>query len=251
MRIVKYAALLIAFVMLFSFTVKRPGNDLYWLELSGRVRSATEFTKETERDIKAGLRNKIFFSFDNNGNETEMSLYCRDSVLMQTTTFKYDHQGNRVSEEIHQNYHGKDSLAQYLSFERKKQGKVCMVIMHWPHAKPWPENVMKYDEEGYLIESNLQKKDGSVISVRKYKHKDDGKKIELTEYRKDSLTLRINYAYNEANCLNEETEYDGAGKLVSKKTYQYKYDSIGNWIRRETFDEEGNPKVTTRTIEYY
>jgi TonB family protein len=74
-----------------------------------------------------------------------------------------------------------------------------------------------------------------------------------------ALTGRETYKYDDKGNISEMTLLNGDGSLLSKETYKYEFDSIGNWVKMTTavavvenqkivFDPT---EVTYRTIFYY
>ena len=74
-----------------------------------------------------------------------------------------------------------------------------------------------------------------------------------------SLTGREVYKYDDKGNISEMTLLNADGSLLSKETYKYEFDSVGNWVRMTTavaVVESGKvefepTEVTYRTIFYY
>lgn len=106
------------------------------------------------------------------------------------------------------------------------------------------QNVIQYvfNSSGNLIETDLYKKDGSLMVKMIYKYDDKGNVIEgnnATEgnmYWKDGRLFFCSkkiYKYNEKGKLIEENSYDAKGSLSD--TTAFKYDSKGNLIEDNQF----------------
>lgn len=89
-------------------------------------------------------------------------------------------------------------------------------------------------ENNVMIEYNS---DGSNV----YLLDANGNKILKTAIRNDSFGNPVS-----------KTDYNPQGGIEGKETTVYKYDSKGNWIRREiTSDSKKDVQITEREIEYY
>jgi len=88
-----------------------------------------------------------------------------------------------------------------------------------------------------------------------------GRKIDTVAYpvEGDSLTGKEQYLYDEKGNIIEMVVRDVDGSVLSKETYKYEFDSLGNWNKMTTsvaLYENGNvsyepTEVSYRTIAYY
>ena len=213
------------------------------------MRSVTEFTKEDSRDIKAGVRNKIFERFDNLGNIVEMRMYVRDTVLVQKNETIYNNNGRRTREDF---YGRKDSLRESLTFDYDSVENIEIATIHWKAVKPYTQHITKYDKQGNILEVQYYQKNGSKSFFRiEFKRNDLLQIVERNDYRSDTIESWVHYNYNDNNLVSEELNHDGPSGKTNKYTYQYEYDSNKNWIKKITLTDDKDPKITTRKIEYY
>jgi hypothetical protein len=85
------------------------------------------------------------------------------------------------------------------------------------------ENYTLYDMKGNILEEIEYDAAGKVKTHMKYQFDDDNNKIKEIELGPDGKTLKIiEYKYN-GGLRIEKNIYDGAGKLKSKRTYQYEF----------------------------
>jgi len=82
------------------------------------------------------------------------------------------------------------------------------------------ESVVKYDEEGNIVEE-VEYKLGKVVKHFVYQYDDQNNKIKEIEYDPAGKKIKVSeYKYTN-NLRTEKAVYDANNKLLSKKTYQY------------------------------
>ncbi|HXF40583.1 MAG TPA: hypothetical protein VN687_12775 [Blastocatellia bacterium] len=116
----------------------------------------------------------------------------------------------------------------------------------------------KYDSKENEIEKTFFHADGTLVSRRITTYDSEGNRIEEVYYLSDgTVQRRSSWTYDSNNNATQETLLE-AGVLKYKLTYSYKYDQMGNWIRRvkitENFESE-HPKsemmeIVERAITY-
>ncbi len=127
----------------------------------------------------------------------------------------------------------------------------------------------RYDADGNLIEENRFPPHSKNHFRWIYKYDTAGRLIEESHYmirsgitperRVNSLNSRRVFVYDQNGVLIEETRYNGLGKIMTKKHYQYEYDKIGNWISQTASEPLPNPdglpliptEITHRKITYH
>ncbi|MDE7412792.1 MAG: hypothetical protein K2N05_03240 [Muribaculaceae bacterium] len=95
-----------------------------------------------------------------------------------------------------------------------------------------------------------ESRNGKVNKVQ-IEYGSDGRKVYTLDDtgNKTLITIVKNDANGNPIC---ETEYNPDGGIKREVVIRYKYDSKGNWIRREVKkDSMSDPKITERDIEYY
>ena len=108
-------------------------------------------------------------------------------------------------------------------------------------------------KDGQLLEGPLQ-----ILELTTYSIK--GNRIENTSYPgPDPLVGKEEYKYDAQGNITEMTLRDERGAIVSRESYSYEFDSVGNWTKMTTslvLFENGQIKrepieSTYRTITYY
>lgn len=214
MKLKIYSIVTIASLLFFSCNKsKEIKNDLDKENLSGNVKSVTEnyfFAVEkfgeivkgdAFRDFLGELMNSSYIEFNNNGY-----------IIKSFSIFK---------EKNHYNDKNQLILKQYLSDDLKTANT----------------ETYKYDNNGYLIESN----EDLSKNKSKYLNDKDGNCIELNQY--DSIgnlfhKVKTNISYNkEGDRIEEQKSYNDDGSFFSHlKTI---FDKKGNEIESCFYDESG------------
>jgi hypothetical protein len=85
------------------------------------------------------------------------------------------------------------------------------------------ESYTLFDDDGNVLEEINYDAAGKVKTHLKYQYNSDNNKIKETEISPDGKVVKVTeYKYN-GDLKTERNIYDGAGKLKSKKIYQYEY----------------------------
>ena len=116
----------------------------------------------------------------------------------------------------------------------------------------------KYDEKKRLAEQTEFVSNGDFVERSVYKY-EGNQKEELVYLEDGTLWRRHVYILNDKGHEIERTDFDKDGKVVSKISFAYEYDSNGNWTKRTTSPSETSerlrqlnpPSVHLRTITYY
>ena len=116
----------------------------------------------------------------------------------------------------------------------------------------------KYDEKKHLVEQAEFVSNGDFLERSVYKY-EGNQKEELVYSADGTLRRRDVYILNDKGDETERTYFDSAGKILSKFSYTYEYDSKGNWTKRTNSQIEGSerlrqlnpPSIHLRTITYY
>ncbi len=107
----------------------------------------------------------------------------------------------------------------------------------------------KFDEKGYLIESNKYLDDGTLFFCYKNKYDDVGNMTELICYDTEGiLTFREKYEYDSKGNLIEKNNYNPSGRLFDKIIYEY--DKNGNLVEESTYYEFSESPFFSTTYDY-
>ena len=95
---------------------------------------------------------------------------------------------------------------------------------------------------------------GEVVGETTYsfvKGRNDKMLLEKIVYDSSDEPHTVTYTYNEyGDCIQEKTVYSKQDYFNKVLSYQYEYDSRGNWIKQTTI-EDGREYQEYRTITYY
>jgi hypothetical protein len=202
------------------------------------------------------IERKQINKYDTQGNIIESYEYNSKGDLSQKTIYKYDTQGNVLEKS---NYNSEGNITKKIIYNDLES-----VCYSYGYRKGMAE---KDFYEKYNKKHN-------IIKREEYAHYD----------RKDSLCTKYTYRYDDREKLIEECHYsykgcygntsdseiknsfiyDDKGNLTKKiceyqhrekeiKTYEYKYDSKGNWTWKTMYEGEAKLPViiAERIIEYY
>lgn len=78
-----------------------------------------------------------------------------------------------------------------------------------------------FDDEGNVLEEINYDAVGKVKTHLKYQYNSDNNKIKETEIAPDGKIIKVTEYKYDGDLKTERNIYDGAGKLKSKKIYQY------------------------------
>jgi hypothetical protein len=197
---------------------------------------------------------KTIKEYDKHGNLIQKYHFSvmSDTILQSMRSCKYDCMNNKV-EQIDRNYGPEFSLDPgSFGYNIKKE---------WRYT---------YDESGHVAErlffENNNKDDG-VKEVYTYDSLDN--LLETRFYRGGANTGYETYVYDSKKNIVKKNSvvlkgertfnesitfvYDDKNNIVKEGdwTYQYEYDSKGNWIKKKFFRSDLKPYFIKRKIEYY
>ncbi len=183
-------------------------------------------------------------------NKLIQSKYFIEDVISTINQFKYDINGNLIS-----NYTtfpkdiASEEVTLYKYDENKnileKIDKTSVKKKYIPHFMKY---IYKYDSrQNKIYESEVNEK-GEVGISRKFKYDNNDNIVEEQYSYRNSKPFITKYFYND-NKLVKEKRYDSERGL--EWYVLYVYDNTGNWIKRTTFETNGNVSINERIIEYY
>ena len=137
----------------------------------------------------------------------------------------------------------------------------------------------KFDGKGNIIESFIYNSSGNPTSNYTYKYDDNANQTEICRFKDGALETRFTYEYDkkgnwvktlyfdmkyphlsfievkiydERGNLLSSSSHDDQNRLQWKHSYEYEYDSNGNWIKRTEFDTDDKPRyIVIRQFKYF
>lgn len=196
--------------------------------------------REDQLYLDKSLDFKSVFTYDSPGQISKGSEYDYTEKLVFQWTYNHDVAKNTIEE-----------------------------TRSFPNGTPFSTITYLYDQSGSLIEERHKLLQTQNHFKWVYSYDTSGKKIEESYYlsqpggqegkRKSLLNFRLVFTYDAKDQLVEETRYNAAGQISSKKHYTYSYDEAGNWISQTAKEAAGQSgraaleptEITYRTITYY
>ena len=155
---------------------------------------------------------------------------------------------NKVSKEIYTRLNDNAKIETQMVYN--KNGFVKEYI-RYEHS-----SICKYDSIGnmtskiqYSFKNNETRNDSTLILKENFEYNSKNLLINHSSLRADKLK-NINYKYNSENDIIEKT-IKNQDKHLEIHTYEYTYDTIGNWISRIHKMPNGNTIRHKRKYKYY
>lgn len=196
------------------------------------------------------MSSKYIYKYDKNDVKIENAYYKPDGSMSVKETYKYDDNGNKVE---WNRYFSNDSLISKDTYKYDNQGNLTEWNRFLPNSKLDFKSVSNYNEKGYIIETTCYDSDGSLSFKDIFKYDEKGNTIEniRTQFLDTNYISKNSYLYDKNGKMIEWTISED--DLTTKEIYKYKYDKIGNWIKKSCFFEERDISLDTtyRKFEYY
>lgn len=237
-----------------------------------------------------GLASRTVYRYDADSRVAERVSFDTQGRLKEQKSYNYDVNGGRI-EEIKLKYQPERGVSYeiglegiHLSFRlpdmdecRVKsvfncQGKPVEVIVYSPVGTEKQRVSYAYDDHVKLTRIS-RKYAGSFISrIRMaitallspstsfsetlYQYDVAGRLVELREYKVGFLQSRRLYDYDFQGNRIQSAMFDSRGGLIERETYEYEYDSHGNWTKEITkrlvpYFRSEQRFVRRRTISYW
>lgn len=190
------------------------------------------------------------YTFDLEGNPSEMNQYLKDNILNLNVVYKYN----------------KDTLRSEAVFtwsENMVFGDICEVYdYYFDILLNHPFNLVTYQYEyrGFCTEEKFLKPDGGLSFKFSYKYDFRGNKLESAYFKGGNLSWITKYTYDRYGNLTESRVFKD-NRIAVQSYYKHQFDDKKNWIsrleEREVFVNiltaglEQSDILTERIIEYY
>lgn len=187
-----------------------------------------ESQKHTNRYTTFGnLDYKWIYKYDEKGNQIESSKFNYDGQLDMMEKHKNDSNGN--------------------AFQTDNYNSDGRLVLQWQS---------EYDEKGNMVLRKGYDSEGRLFWTLTSKYNRRGNLVEMTSVLLDarlkgSLDKKETFKYDEFGNKIEHNTYSIDGRLISKESYIYDFDEIGNWIRQIIYKDNTPICVVERTIKYF
>jgi len=184
------------------------------------------------------------YKYDKRGNAIEHTI-INDSTGVQSTVYsEYDDNGNLIK-----NYSYDKNGKQRISFNVKYDDNKHLI---WKDANSTPPRTYsyKYDEKGDQIEEDEIDQFGNASSSNVYLYDSTHRKIMAFFYLKNEFVKRDIYTYNKMGMIDTIRTLE-SNNVVDVSINHITYDTCGNWIFYNTYDNDTLTYVRKRLIEYY
>ena len=167
--------------------------------------------------------------------------------------YKYDEKGNQI-ESSKFNYDGQLDMME--KYKNDSKGKPIETMSYNSDGKLVIKWQAEYDEKGNLVLRNGYDSEGRLFLIFKCKYDRRGNLVEMTSVLLDAnidgrLDRKETFKYDEFGNTIEHNTYSIDGWLISKESYKYDFDKIGNWIRQIIYKDNKPICVVERTIKYF
>ncbi len=199
--------------------------------------------------------------------------YRSEGTVFSSVEFEYNKTNNLIKEREFRN----GNLDVVRMYKYNNDGNLQIIDSHDSNGKHLIKGEYKYDSKGNNIEELFFGSDGKLMIKHVFEYDNRGNKIEAINSYDGFDNNRVIYTYDDESNLIEEKEYDKNGKLTGKKsfsydkenniveeiiyglktdendkwTYEYKYDTMNNWIERTDFSDNVPKYIVKRKIKYY
>lgn len=199
----------------------------YEYNSSGKLTSMKEINRQPSQ-ISASNANVLGkeressykFIYDDNDRLAEKIEIDSKGVKVGLTRYKYDEKGRLIKEETLF-----DDYSEWYDYSYDSNGKI--------NVKTWSDS-----DEGTLEKITYVYED-NILAKEFWENYADG-----------VLEGKVTYTYEKGN-EKEIIETDASGNIDATWSYQYQYDSNGNWIEQTAIIDKEEIYIIEREIEYY
>lgn len=240
-------------------TTTPPQNDLDRMSLRGPVELMEEWTYNGYENFKRNRYDSHTVTrFNANGSLRKIGYYTPNEQEMYWTTYHYleDSVWMRTTLEINGDSEHPQNYSLYLLNRQGQQQTIYSIFLD--SSINYRADVV-YNDEGLPSEitySDAQYPANIPCKVLKTYNKEGQLKTEDTYVFNADLGVcretptHSTFTYNEQGDVDREVAvfFNGAKQLHS---YQYQYDSVGNWTRRMHYQGDNVVGMTKRTLQYF
>lgn len=209
--------------------------NIYDAEREIKQRNIYLYDENTNRIVwteydKEGNYTKYISKYDENNNEIECGQYNENEQCLQKYVYHYDDENRVVKREL---------------FDQDEESPRKQKVIY------------KYDNQGNCVEEHTYENE-VLHNITFMEYDKNGNRIVLNqEFEDKDIINKTIFGYDEHNHLIRQENYSSfSGKSEMEcrvHTYEYEYDTQGNWVKCITNLDKVKSLVNTnfRTIEYY
>lgn len=224
-------------------------SDLEAANLRGKIKKIQRTINLVGDDVKCPActrdNNKnAYFMYDEKGNLTESVNVDDngDTVLIS----KYIYDSHSVCNEI-QKYSGGKLVGRDLN--KITDGKIEETKEI--NEDGTPGNIYDYIYTGTMISSEqTRNKNGEIISSTSYELQNDQVETQTDKNAKGEITCVTKFRRNSNNDIIESIKSYALDATVYKPSFEYEYDSKGNWIKQTQYFDGKIAGIIIRNITY-
>lgn len=197
------------------------------------------------------LDSKIKYDYNENGNLVEETAYEPSGSILAVKKYKFE--GGYLVEE---NCVLEDGSLHYKSmYTNNSNGNCLKEIVYGSDGSESATAEYEYDSKSNIIKNISKRSDAFGLSVEHVNTFEYNSKNQLT-FEKDSRmggnwSTSYSYDYDSNGNVVKLEIYGGNKKLTDTWTYDYKYDSYGNWTERTELENSIAKFKLKRIIEYH
>ena len=230
-----------------TFVIAKNSNELtqkynvtYSFNKKGTIERIENFRENQKLDSKE------IFEYEN-ALLSKHILFNSIGTIGKKTLFEYDSNGNLISQK---KYSGQDKLQYDTSYLYNLKGQLTAQQKLIPSINYTMKESYKYDDFNNLIVRTKTARIGTTKETFRYNSK--ALPIKKSEYNAmGELFSVIVYEYNLQNDKTSLKKYDANNTMNYYESYEYVYDSKGNWTEKTSFEKGEKVSLEKRTINYY
>ena len=213
-----------------------------------------EKIEETHYSSSGALLWTFLYQYSADGKRTSMQCRLANGSISEKLVFVYDSDRRIESDTLAPD----GTLREKSSYVYDESGNTTEIDEVGADGSSVGRWTYHYDDKGRVREWTAFSADGTIFEESSYTHDSEGRLKVAAQYRADN-TLERKVTYDSKG--NEiEAEKDAAdGTLLWKRTYEYNFDSAGNWVKKTTKELSGSSnksdfamvEIEYRTIQYY
>jgi hypothetical protein len=220
----------------------------------GKVEFITDATyslwksKTTPANIKEVLESKIHYSFDKQGNETEIRCYDSDDNLRWRAVNSYNSRALLFTVKY---YNNENRLRHIFTYDYDRKGNLISTV---DGDQDNPKGVFKSFatiKNGISEEHTVNYKN-EVIQKSRISRDEYNNVVKVLVYQPNNdLIFEETYKYDDSNRLTNVLHYDAEKETDTSVYHYYNKDKAGNWRVKFSKEPSSGSSITRRKIEYY